>query len=585
MADARRRLSAILAADVVGYSRLVGLDEAGTVARVRALFREVAQPEVARAGGRVFKAVGDGFLAEFPSAVAAVTCAAAIQAATEARAAAEHPDRRIRARIGVHLGDVLVEGTDLFGDGVNVAARLEGLAEPGGVVLSAPVADAVRGRIPEALEDLGERALKNIERSIRVFRVAPAATPAEPPRLAVPERPSLVVLPFQNLSGDPEQEYFADGMVEDITTALSRIRWLFVIARNSAFTYKGRAVDVRQVGRELGVRYVLEGSVRKAGNRVRITGQLIEAETGRHVWADRFDGDLADIFELQDRVTEALCGAIEPNLQRAESERAHAKPTENLDAYDLYLRALPPFYSLTRAGSDQAVALLRQAIELDPRFVLGKAYAAYVMQRRHVQGWGEPDEPHLAARLAREALAVAGDDATVLRFAGQPAIWFGEDRELGLAATERALSINPNSAQVVAGAAWSMTYDCQPERAITLFERALRLNPLDPEKGSWQFGVAMAYYVAGRYENCIEMARQAIALNPVRAGPYRALIPALYALGRVEEAREVVHAFRAASPAGAAFIRLQRLVTRLFTDPDLVPRINEAMRAAGAYDD
>lgn len=332
VATDRRRLVAILAADVVGYARLIGADEAGTLARLRALFAEAIRPVVRAHGGRIFKLMGDAFLAEFGSAVAAVSAAAAMQEAIAAREAAD-----LRLRVGVHLGDVVVEGSDLLGDGVNIAARLEGEADPGGVAVSAAVADAVRGRVPFALEDRGERMLKNIERPLRVFRLAPpqgAASAAEPV-LALPGKPSLVVLPFQNMGGDAEQDYFVDGLVGDITTALARVRSFFVIARNSAFTYKGRAVDVRQVGRELGVRYVLEGSVRKAGGRIRITGHLVDATTGAHLWADRFDGATEDVFDLQDRVTEAVAGAIEPSLTRAEIARAEQKPTQNLGAYDL----------------------------------------------------------------------------------------------------------------------------------------------------------------------------------------------------------------------------------------------------------
>ncbi len=580
MAGERRRLAAILAADVVGYSRLVGLDEAGTVARVRALFREVAQPEVTQAGGRVFKLVGDGFLAEFPSAVAAVTCAAAIQAATEARAAAEPEDRRLRARIGVHLGDVLVEGADLFGDGVNVAARLEGLAEPGGVVLSAPVVDAVRGRVPQALEDLGEQALKNIARPIRVFRLAQPAL--EPPRLAVPERPSLVVLPFQNLSGDPEQEYFADGMVEDITTALSRIRWLFVIARNSAFTYKGRAVDVRQVGRDLGVRYVLEGSVRRAGNRVRITGQLIEAETGRHVWADRFDGDLADIFDLQDRVTEALCGAIEPNLQGAEIERARHKPTASLDAYDLYLRALPHARALTHADSDQALQLLRRAIAIDPRFVLAKAFAARVLRWADNQGWIPTDGDREALRLATEAIAEAGDDAVSLAFAAVAISWFGGSRPMAVSAAERAVAINPNSASVLSDAAAVLNHASRAEQSIEWLQRAMRLSPRDPDMARMGASLSSAYAIEKRFDLSVEAAKRALSLAPQLTAVHRVLIYALYRLGRIDEARREAEACRRINLTGSRTVL--QWMSRVYADPALVADVMEALTEVGLLD-
>ena len=339
-----RRLAAILAADVVGFSSLMGQDEEGTLARIKSLRREVIEPKVKEHHGRVFKTTGDGLLVEFSSPVEAVRCAVGVQEALAAQAAQE-PSQALQLRIGINLGDIMIEEDgDVYGDGVNIAARLEQLAEPGGISISGKVYEEVRDKLPYSFEDQGEQQVKNIARPVRVYslRAAPTGTGRLQQRsaLPLPDRPSLAVLPFTNMSGDPEQEYFADGVVEEIITALSRVRWFFVIARNSSFTYKGRSVDIRQVGRELGVRYVLEGSIRKAGNRVRITGQLIEAASGRHVWADRFDGELADIFDLQDRITESVVGAIEPSLRRAEIERASAKPTDDLDAYDLYLQAL-----------------------------------------------------------------------------------------------------------------------------------------------------------------------------------------------------------------------------------------------------
>ena len=359
MGEVNRRLAGILAADVVGYSAMIGADEPAPLARVRALRTDVIEPLAAAHGGRLFKTTGDGFFVEFASAVQALRCAIAIQDILRAQADG------LRLRIGVHQGEVVPEGDDLMGDGVIIAARLEPLAEPGGICISSRVREDASGKMALEVDDLGEPALKNIAAKIRVFRVRLSA--AERPPLPLPDKPSLVVLPFQNMSGDPEQEYFADGMVEEITTALSRIRSLFVIARNSAFTYKGRAVDVRQVGRELGVRYVLEGSVRKAGSRVRITGQLVDAATGTHLWADRFDGTLEDVFDLQDQVTASVVAAIQPNLLKAEIQRAQRKPTENLQAYDLMLRALPHFYA-SRESLAEAERLLRRAIEIDPGY-------------------------------------------------------------------------------------------------------------------------------------------------------------------------------------------------------------------------
>ena len=340
-----RRLAAILAADVAGYSRLMGRDEAGTVRTLRE-HRAVADALVAKHGGRIVKTTGDGLLIEFPSVVDAVECAVAVQAAMATGNAGIAPDARMLFRVGINLGDIVVDGDDILGDGVNVAARLEGIAEPGGICISGSAYDQVRGKVGVEFADLGERNLKNIARPVRVFAVAAGRTPscATGARcLALSDRPSIAVLPFQNMSGDAEQDYFADGMVEDIITALSRMQMVLCVARNSSFIYKGKAVDIKQVGRELGVRYVLEGSVRKAGNRVRITGQLIEAATQHHIWADRFEGSLDDIFALQDSVTESVVGAIEPSLRQAEIVRGRSKPTENLDAYDCYWRALAGF--------------------------------------------------------------------------------------------------------------------------------------------------------------------------------------------------------------------------------------------------
>jgi len=362
-----RRLAAILAADVAGYSRLMGLDEAGTV-RVLREYRAAADPLVGKHGGRIVKTTGDGLLIEFPSVVDAVDCAVAVQALMAERNADVAQDLRMLFRVGVNLGDVVIDGDDILGDGVNVAARLEGIAEPGGICISASAYEQVRGKVDIEFADWGERTLKNIARPVRVYgvvagRAEPRAGASLP---ALTDKPSIAVLPFQNMSGDPEQDYFADGMVEGIITALSRAKWFYVVARNSSFIYKGKAVDIKQVGRDLGVRYVLEGSVRKAGNRVRSTGQLIEAATQHHVWADRFEGSIEDVFALQDSVTESVVGAIEPSLRHAEIVRGRSKPTENLDAYDCYLRAVAALYLLTPEAFERGEADLKRAIALDP---------------------------------------------------------------------------------------------------------------------------------------------------------------------------------------------------------------------------
>ena len=368
-----RRLAAILAADVAGYSRLMGADEEGTLERLKALRRELVDPTIAKHKGRIVNTTGDGLLVEFASVVDAVRCAVAVQQAMPERNTGVAADSRIELRIGINLGDVIVDGDDLYGDGVNIAARIEGLAEPGAVFVSNTVRDQVRDRLPFSLDDLGERRVKNIARPVRVYRVSDVAaakspSASAPPALPLPDKPSIAVLPFANMSGDPEQEYFVDGMVEEIITALSRIRWLYVIARNSSFTYKDQAIDVKRVGRELGVRYVLEGSVRKAGGRVRITAQLVEAESGAHLWADRFDGLLEDVFELQEQVATSVAGVIEPALQAAEIARAATRPTSDLTAYDRYLRAYALYYTSHPRRMRETLTLLEEAIARDPQY-------------------------------------------------------------------------------------------------------------------------------------------------------------------------------------------------------------------------
>src|SRR5215468_3247157 len=403
-----RKLAAILAADVAGYSRLMGVDEAGTLAQLKAHRRELIDPKIAEHRGRVVKTTGDGILIEFPSVVEAVGCAVELQQSMSERNSDVPGDHRIEFRVGINLGDIIIDGDDIHGDGVNIAARLEAMAEPGMVCLSAAAWEQVRGKVPFGADDLGEHQLKNIERPVRVFRITSgASTTVTRKPLPLPDKPSIAVLPFQNLSGDPEQEYFADGMVEDIITALSRYRWLFVIARNSSFTYKGRAVDVKQVARELGVRYVLEGSVRKAASRVRIAGQLIDGSTGAHLWADRFEGALEDIFDLQDQVTASVVGAIAPRLEQAEIERAKRKPTESLDAYDYYLRGMASSYRWTKEGFSEALRMFYRAIELDPDFASAHGAAAWCYCLRKVSGWMTDREQERAETemLARRAVA------------------------------------------------------------------------------------------------------------------------------------------------------------------------------------
>jgi len=559
----QRKLAAILAADVVGYSRLAGADEDRTLARLRALRSDLVDPTIAVHGGRVVKRTGDGALAEFRSVVNAVRCAIEVQTAM-----VEH----------------VVEESDgdLMGDGVNIAARLEGVAKPGSICLSEDAYRQVRSRLDLAISDLGETTLKNIADPIRLYALqvglAASVQPAPVAAVGLPERPSLAVLPFQNMSGDAEQDYFADGVVEDIITALSRIRWFFVIARNSSFTYKGKAVDIRQVGRELGVRYVLEGSVRKAGNKVRITGQLIEASSARHVWAEKFDGDLADIFDLQDRITESIVGAIEPSLLSAEIARAEHKPTANLDAYDLYLRAWALYGSMNRSTIRNAIELLMAAIALDPTYAQAKALAAICHGDLVQQRWDDPEDFIASDRLAREALADARDDPIALAFASQIAAYISKDYDTALAAADRALAICPNSFVVSSRCGWVKLYVGQAGEAVDCFMRAIRLSPLDPYTFNAPVGMAAARLMEGKPEEAERWARQALQRNAKFAAAHRVLIFALVEQARVEDAREALRKMLIVSPdyTLSHFRRLAPFSDRAFNE-----RFEESLRTAG----
>jgi adenylate cyclase len=552
-ARVERRLAAILAADVAGYSRLMERDEAGTLARLKAHRKELVDPLVAGHCGRVVKLMGDGALVEFASAVDAVECAAAIQEGMAGREAGVPEAERVRFRIGVNLGDVIREADgDLYGDGVNVAARLEQLAEPGGVVVSGTAFDHLRGGLGRAFAPLGEQRLKNIERPVRAYRMVlgDGTQLPERPALPLPDRPSLAVLPFDNLSGDPEQGYFADGIVEDVITALARVSGLFVIARNSSFAYRGRAVDVRQVGRELGVRYVLEGSVRKGGDRVRITGQLIDALSGAHIWAERFDGTLADVFELQDRVAEGVAGAIEPTLRGAEIERARRKPTESLDAYDLYLRALPHLVTPTAESNREALRLLEQALALDPGYAVGLGLKAWCHHNAHLHTLAGDDEGERTAgeRAARLALALGQDDPTALASGGFVMAVLARDHEAGLAALSRAVALNPNSAMAFGASALVRCFAGDYGTAIEHGRRSLRLSPFDPLGYRPLIALAYAHLFTGRHELAAEYAARAVQANPGFYVCHTLLVASLVELGRLEEARQAAGRLMAAFP-------------------------------------
>ncbi|WP_192178280.1 adenylate/guanylate cyclase domain-containing protein [Mesorhizobium amorphae] len=576
---AQRRLAAILACDVVGYSRLMERDERGTFERLKTYRKDLLEPLVSEHQGRIVKLTGDGMLCEFASVVNAVTSAMAIQQALAEHEAETPEEERIRFRIGVNLGDVVCEEDgDLYGDGVNIAVRLESIADPGAVVVSGTAYDHLQGKLDGGFTPLGDLRLKNIERPVRAYRVetdAGASVTAPPP---LPAKPSIAVLPFTNMSGDPDQEYFADGLVEDIITGLSRVNSFFVIARNSSFTYKGRAVDLRQVGRELGVRYVLEGSIRRAGSRVRISGQLVDAISGHHVWTDRFEGDVSDIFDLQDKVTESVVGAVEPRIRLEEIKQARMKPTDYIGAYDLYLRALPRFYSMTREGFADVRRLTNEALSIDPGFTLAKALGAYIRSLSVSQCWHEPDDIRVAVRMAREVLADARDDPTSLRFAAQVIAYSAKDYETALDTIERSLLLNPNSAQGYTGSGWVNAHSGRPLAAIEHFHRAMRLSPVDPEKGIALSGIAMSYLMLERYEEALAWGERALREMPNYGSSHRVVIMALVKLNRSDEAQAAARRLMEAFPTYT--LGLQRQINP-WRDKVFAERYVEALGIAG----
>jgi adenylate cyclase len=540
MAEPRveRRLAAILAADVAGYSRLMGADEEGTLAVLKACRRELIDPKIAEHRGRMVKTTGDGVLAEFASAVDATRCAMEIQRAMAERNAVIPEDRRVEFRIGINVGDVIIDEGDIYGDGVNIAARVETLASPGAICISEDAYKQIKGKLALDVSDMGEQRLKNITQPIRVYGVKLVNAPARPD-LTLPNKPSIAVLPFQNLSGDPEQDYFTDGMVDDIITGLSRIKWLFVIARNTTFTYKGRAVDVKQVGRELGVRYVLEGSVRKAADRVRVTGQLIDAETGAHVWAERYDRKVDDIFALQDDITLSVVGTIEPSLRQAEIERVKRKRSDSLDAYDLVLQAQPDVYSRMPERCAKALLLLERALALDPTYALAHAYTAECHHTIFLRGGLQEEHRTASIRHAESAIAYGHDDASALAFAGFVIGMDKHDRAAALTAFEAALSVSPSSALTYILGSTIFAIAGEAERAIEWAERGLRLSPFDLYRASAFCAVSFAHFQRGRYEDAADAARKAIQATPGFSVCHMALAAPLAKLGQFEEAKAV----------------------------------------------
>jgi TolB-like protein/class 3 adenylate cyclase len=581
-----RRLAAVLAADVAGYSRLMGVDEEATLARLKAVRKAIVDPAIASHRGRIVKTTGDGMLVEFASAVDAVRSAVEVQRSMAEQNAAVLLDQRIEFRIGINVGDIIVDSDDIFGDGVNVAARVESQCEPSGVYISGNAFEQIRGKTDFTFDDLGEKTLKNIERPVRLYalRGTALATTVSPMSsdnswpLPLPDKPSIAVLPFQNMSGDPEQEYFADGMVEEIITALSRFKSLFVIARNSSFMYKGKAIDIKQVGRELGVRYVLEGSVRKSGNRVRITGQLIEASTGAHLWADRFDGDLQEVFELQDRITSSVVGIVAPTIEHAEIERAKHRPTDRLDSYDLYLRGM----TFAHRGASEALELFRKAIEKDQEFAAAYLLAAFVLmvqQGRSGLALPKPlrDE---ALQLVEHAVRLGRDDAAVLVRSAHVFAYLGHQYDRATLLADEAVVLNGNLAIAWHSQGWVKLMCVQPDLAIESFQRTIRLSPLDPLTSLARCGIAFGCFQASRYEEGFEITKALAQMAPSAHSSGAFIINAVSS-GRVREAAhaaarllEIVPAFRVS--VGSDIFPMR--------SAEMQNKIAEALRAAGVPD-
>ncbi len=580
-----RRLAAIMATDVVGYSRLIRVDEEGTLEALKALRADLIDPKIAEHHGRIVKLMGDGMLVEFASVVDAVHAAVETQQAMTDHNADVPADKVIELRIGINLGDVVIDGDDIQGDGINVAARLEGMAEPGGICVSGMVYEGVRDRINTPFEDLGEQAVKNIDRPVRVWRwlAGDGAAPARPPGatepLPLPDKPSIAVLPFDNLSGDPDQEYFSDGVSEDLTAALSRFDSLFVIARNSAFAYKGEVVDVKRVGRELGVRYILEGSVRRAGKRVRVNAQLIDAHADRHVWAERFDRQMEDVFELQDDIVASIAATVGPEITLAEIERARSKRPDALDTWDLYLRAISAYHAMTEDTVAEAVSLLQKAIEAEPDFA--NAYALLGLCHVHVamHGWVKPVSQAFreARRLTEEAVRLSPPSpetnhslAFVLTVTGEP--------ERGITAARRAIDLNPNYAEAYAILALALVFYGDLEACLAACQQSARSNPRDARGNHLHNAMGHAYFMLEDYEQAIEVSKKGYHQDPSVYGQTVTLAASYACLGNKAEAKHYIDDLLQFIPR----MNLRALRKNpMFIRPEHVDKLVEGMRLAG----
>ena len=564
----------------------MGIDEEGTLAQLKKHRANLIDPKIAEHRGRIVKTTGDGMLAEFASAVDATRCAVDIQLAMTSANLNIAASKRVELRIGIHVGDIISDDGDIFGDGVNVAARLEGLADPGGVCVSARVQEDAEGRLDVVFKDSGEQQLKNIARPIRVYKILtgrPEARQASTPMLALPGKPSVAVLPFVNMSGDVEQDYFADGMTEDVTMALSRFRFLFVISRNSSFTYKGRAVDVKQIGRELGVRYILAGSVRRSGQKIRVTGQLIDASTGNHLWANNFDGTLEDMFDLQDKVTSNVIGALIPTMRHAEIERAKHQPTENTDAHMTHMRGVASLYLWTKAGVDEALRLAYEAMKLDPDYSMAYGLAATCYVARKSAGWTTDRAKEIAEVeiLTKRGAEVGRDDSWALASCGFAIASILGDLETAVSLMDRALALNANLALMWAQSAYVRVWLGEPELALVHVERAKRLSPVDPHMFTMDGAVAMAHFVARRHEEAFAAAESALRHNPFFSQGTRIAVASAAILGRREDAKKYLARLQMLDPE----LRVSNLAQRVyFRRPDDFALLADGLRKGGLPD-
>ncbi|MBT4487268.1 MAG: tetratricopeptide repeat protein, partial [Rhodospirillaceae bacterium] len=570
-----RKLAAILAADVAGYSKLMGEDETGTLAALRELRNGLFQPAVTEHRGEVVKSMGDGWLVEFASVVDAVNCALQVQ-----EILANH--QIIKLRIGIHIGDIVHEDEDIYGDGVNISARLQEIAEPGGVALSGRARDFLDGKLANVFRDVGEKQLKNIADAVRVFVSGddePDQTPSVEAALPLPDKPSIAVLPFDNMSGDPEQEYFSDGMTEDIITALSRLRWLFVIARNSSFTYKGRAVDIKVVGHEMGVRYVLEGSVRKSGQRVRVTAQLIEAETGNHIWAERYDRELVDIFDLQDELTEAISSQVDAELAGREREQAHKKSTTNLDAWELYQRGMWHFYKNSKDDIAEARRLFQLASVQAPDFANSYAGLAAVAFNESVFGYTQDNTATLeqGMRDAEKAISLDNRDSMNHGVLGMICTFLG-DHDRAIPALEKAIELNPSYAQSYHSLGLALYWFGRAEEAVPLFARAIRLSPYDPMLWTFHFIRGTVNFVLDEYDLATIDTKTATQVKGDEFWPYLTLACAMFRSGKNDEARTAYERARQLN-SGLSAAHIKALIGTLH--PPYLEKILAALRQLG----